>query len=72
MVLISLDFSKAFDRIRHKTLFDKFDKLDIDDQGPPEFRGPRNFAPRRGIWKFAAEFRGAAEKGTNCYFCRGI
>jgi hypothetical protein len=31
VVLISLDFSKAFDRIRHKTLLDKFDKLDIDD-----------------------------------------
>ena len=31
VVVISLDFSKAFDRIRHKTLFENMDELDIDD-----------------------------------------
>ena len=31
VVLISLDFSKAFDRVRHKTLFEKYELLDIDD-----------------------------------------
>ena len=32
VVLISLDFSKAFDRVRHQTLFEKMDKMDIDDR----------------------------------------
>ena len=32
VVLLSLDFSKAFDRIRHKTLFEKFNKLGIDNR----------------------------------------
>ena len=31
VVLLSLDFSKAFDRVRHKTLFEKYELLDIDD-----------------------------------------
>ena len=31
VVLISIDFSKAFDRVRHKTLFEKFGKLNLED-----------------------------------------
>ena len=31
VVLLSLDFSKAFDRVWHKTLFEKYELLDIDD-----------------------------------------
>ena len=32
VILISLDFSKAFDKVRHQTLFEKLDKMDIDDR----------------------------------------
>ena len=32
VILISLDFSKAFDMVRHQTLFEKLDKMDIDDR----------------------------------------
>ena len=32
VILISLDFSKAFDRVRHQTLSEKLDKMDIDDR----------------------------------------
>ena len=31
VVLISLDFSKAFDRVKHQTLFEKYGKMDIPD-----------------------------------------
>ena len=31
VVLVSLDFSKAFDRVRHKNLLDKFHKLSMND-----------------------------------------
>ena len=31
VVLISIDFSKAIDRVRHKTLFEKFGKLNLED-----------------------------------------
>jgi hypothetical protein len=31
VILLSLDFSKAFDRVRHETLFEKYGKLDIVD-----------------------------------------
>ena len=32
VVLIAIDFSKAFDRVRHSELFDKFDKIGVDDE----------------------------------------
>jgi len=31
VVILSLDFSKAFDRVRHDTMFQKYSKLAIDD-----------------------------------------
>ena len=31
VVLLSLGLSKAFDRVRHKTLFDKYEQLDLMD-----------------------------------------
>ena len=32
VIMLTLDFSKAFDMVRHKTMFDKFSKLDINDK----------------------------------------
>ena len=31
VVLLSLDFSKAFDTVRHAALFEKLEKMSIDD-----------------------------------------
>ena len=32
VIMIALDFSKAFDTIRHDTLFNKYSKLDVADE----------------------------------------
>jgi len=63
VIIIALDFSKAFDTVRHSALFDKFADLEIPDnvynwlveffQGLPLYKiWTPNFCPKRNIGKY--------------------